>query len=1345
MWRMAEALRADGDGSNPHAAKAMSDQDDDANRERAQGAHHAETVVAGPRAASTSTAPLRPQAAATGSVADLDEFQGVLIELGLITSGELAAFQVDPSAGVLGLAQALARCGRLTPYQSAAIYQKKSRGLLVGKYLILDKLGQGGMGVVFKAKQRTTGKIVALKILPPSFARDQQAVSRFKREIDAAGRLNHPNIVAALDADEDRGVHFLVMDYVEGRDLDRVVRTKGPFPVAQAIDCVVQAARGLETAHALGIVHRDIKPANLMLDAAGTVRVLDLGLARIVESANPFGQTTANRLTQSGMYMGTIDYMAPEQAEDSRRADHRADIYSLGCTLYYLLTGQEPFPADTILKRLMAHQERPAPKLRTACPDVPPALELAFQKMMAKQPSERPATMTEVVALLGTCQAAAAEAKVVGLEASKSRYDLKVFDEPLKHARPAKTQLEPANIDLREAAKKSKSDDELRLEDLDIDVRSEPPVARALASPRSAKTSPQKRTIAVVAAIGAATLLGITVLGITLLSGSGGRQPEPMAKSSEVTAEEGGSVSQRAQGNNHAGSEIADNSGRREGDLGESKSLASNGGGATGTKPSQLVAPPEPYVETASFHASDYWVEQVRLFPDGKTLLTAGHDGSARLCDLRTGREIRRLWHPAGIRTAVLLPDGRRAVTGCDDGFVRLWDLQTGKLIRNLVKHAGPAITVTASADGRFIISGGNEPFLRVSDVEKGGEIRQIPGQASSVWSLAVSADAQRVLSGDYDGFVRFGELKSADPLVPLERHPGWVFGLAFAPDDQHAVSSCVGQLNFWDLRAKKLVRQKDLDDRQLAAITLADRHRLVFCSHLKREDNGVSNDGCIGTWDFESNESPRIIQSGPPGHLSLALLPQGGIVTGDVDGFARVWEPSASIAHARQLVAAGKKVESLAEYAAAIAKRPEDARLTIERGRLSAELGRTSEADADLTRAAQLAPDNPQLFVDSGWWVAGPYPPDFEWPVESESASDPSAPPPSSGNEPRQWRRVATRPAGNVDFASELSSFNKNVTGYAMTLVYSTEERRVVLLMGTDDLGRVWFNGRQVLDSKGYTAPGSNPVEVTLKQGRNSLVARVVNTGGPHELHLKIGDKPADWLFAHFARELWSEAVQDYTRGLAEEPTNLDTWFYHRGGRSLAQTRRYKDAIAAYRQSIKQNPGFFWNWQDLVHCELALGDLTSYRGTCRQMLRQFRDAKDPVDANNVAWTAVLAADTIADYHRLEKAMQPLLDARNAGWTYLNTYGALLYRKGDYRGAVNYLRKSIAAQKNVGSWSDWVFVAMALHRQRLPGDHDALANAKRLAAKATLSWVDKIETTQLLDEATRELRLPPPR
>ena len=172
------------------------------------------------------------------------------------------------------------------------------------------------------------------------------------------------------------------------------------MPVSDAVDYLIQAARGLEAAHEQGIVHRDIKPGNLMLDRRGTVRVLDLGLARIVDANNPFTKTVTGRLTHSNMYMGTIDYMAPEQAEDSHSVDHRADIYSLACTFFFLLTGREPFAGKTILKRMVAHQEHPAPSLRAIRPDVSAALEAVYQKMMAKTPAERPASMTEVITLL---------------------------------------------------------------------------------------------------------------------------------------------------------------------------------------------------------------------------------------------------------------------------------------------------------------------------------------------------------------------------------------------------------------------------------------------------------------------------------------------------------------------------------------------------------------------------------------------------------------------------------------------------------------------------------------------------------------------------------------------------------------------------------------------------------------------------------------------------------------------------------------------------------------------------------------------------------------------------------
>jgi len=381
----------------------------------------AETTV--PRPAASAASGAQRQLAAI----PLEAFVTNLTESGLLAAEEVSEFQQtlppeqQPCDGQT-LARRLVEAEKLTPYQAELVCRGETQMLAFGEYVVLDRIGAGGMGQVLKAKHRTMGRLVALKMIAPKLLDSPDSVKRFHREVRAAAKLEHPNIVTAYDASEHQGVHYLAMQYVEGQDLAQVVKARGPLPVEEAVDYVLQAARGLEYAHEQGIVHRDIKPGNLLLQtprsprgrgaggegARGTVKILDMGLARFDEGA-PDDEPDLDRLTGSSQMMGTCDYMAPEQALDTHHADARADIYSLGCTLYRLLTGKRPYTGTTPMQVLLAHREAPIPSLCEARADVPEELDAVFAKMVAKDPADRYQSMTTVVEALRSCVAPAEE------------------------------------------------------------------------------------------------------------------------------------------------------------------------------------------------------------------------------------------------------------------------------------------------------------------------------------------------------------------------------------------------------------------------------------------------------------------------------------------------------------------------------------------------------------------------------------------------------------------------------------------------------------------------------------------------------------------------------------------------------------------------------------------------------------------------------------------------------------------------------------------------------------------------------------------------------------------------
>ncbi len=337
-----------------------------------------------------------------GTVVDRATFFDRLRQSRLLTETELeqAASRFGADAPSLAIADSLVQEGRLTPFQGRQMCSEDTQPLSLGQYRLLDELGRGGMGHVYKALHTIMGRVVAIKVISPDLVSDPVAVEWFRREVRASTQLNHPNIVMAFDANEADGLHFLVMEYVHGITLDALVKQHGPLPISHACALIRQAALGMQHAHEKGMVHRDMKPGNLLIPLPEgdqppevLVKILDFGLARLHGKTK--GDTIALR-GEAGV-LGTPDYIAPEQSRNIHAADIRSDLYSLGCVFYFALAGRVPFPGDNAMEKLIKHLiEQPEP-LEELRPDVPPEVAALVRRLMAKDPADRYQTPAELV------------------------------------------------------------------------------------------------------------------------------------------------------------------------------------------------------------------------------------------------------------------------------------------------------------------------------------------------------------------------------------------------------------------------------------------------------------------------------------------------------------------------------------------------------------------------------------------------------------------------------------------------------------------------------------------------------------------------------------------------------------------------------------------------------------------------------------------------------------------------------------------------------------------------------------------------------------------------------------
>jgi serine/threonine-protein kinase len=275
----------------------------------------------------------------------------------------------------------------------------------LGQYVLLESLSESRTGTIHKAKHRTMGRVVAVKILSTQASRAPDFVKRFERKMKILAGLNHPNLAAAYEGGQHEGTYYLVMEYVDGQNLAALVKSRGPLPVEAAVEYGLQAAAALGYAHEQGVYHRNVRPDHLMIDRQGLVKVVGFGLAHVDAGSLFSEENPGEALTRQGLTIGTPEYMAPEQAANAAEVDQRADVYSLGCTLYALLTGKPPYPSKSLVQQMAAHALSPIPSLRAARPEAPPALDSVLRKMMAKRAEDRYASMAEVAAALDACLA----------------------------------------------------------------------------------------------------------------------------------------------------------------------------------------------------------------------------------------------------------------------------------------------------------------------------------------------------------------------------------------------------------------------------------------------------------------------------------------------------------------------------------------------------------------------------------------------------------------------------------------------------------------------------------------------------------------------------------------------------------------------------------------------------------------------------------------------------------------------------------------------------------------------------------------------------------------------------